>query len=333
MRSLFAMLAIAVLVGFAAAPAANAEPFVPGTGVKVSAVGDNFEDPKWGYIFNSDKASHEQDGEQRPPGGRSKNGRWYEGAKRGQPDYVRRIATPPGGLPGSRGSLMLATKYSGIPGQISGKQMQDDFLMGVETRLGKPIPATWHPSVVVRVFLPEFDRWEQRSGASFGVRIDATGRTADGSVEPYWPGMFILFRHAGKKYDHDHAQITIRARENGSDVPGPIIEEPGWWTFGISCTPDGQIHQYASPGVDDLTAEDHLYSSTPYNTKFLGFNNFFVNVANLDNGQNWSTPWTIDDPTVYVIPPRGQSVANLVKSGSAAARTAQAAAGRRTQRR
>lgn len=286
----------------------------------VDVVGDDFEDARWGYVMNGAKASHEQDEQQRPPGGKSKNGRWYEGAKRGQPDVVRRIATPPGGLPGSAASLMVATKFSGIPGTTSGKQMQDDLLMGIESRLGRPIPVAWSPSVVVRVYLPEFRRWEQRTGSSFGVRADVSGRTPDGVVEPYWPGMFILFRSARSgKYDHDFAEISVRARESGKDAKGPVIEEPGWWTFGLSFSPDGMVHQYASPGIEDLTAEDHLLSSRPYASQCLYLNNFFVNVANLDNGRNWSTPWVIDDPAVYVIPPRGQAVENLMRGRSSVA--------------
>jgi hypothetical protein len=299
---------------------ASAEPFVPGTGEVVHVCGDNLEDPAWRYIKNGAKASHEQDEQQRPPGGKSTNGRWYEGAKRGQPDLVRRIPTPPGGLPGSTGSLYLATKFSGIPGVYSGKQMQDDLLMGVESRLGRPIPASWYPSVVVRVYLPEFERWENRTGTSFGVRADVIGQTPGGEIEPYWPGMFILFRSSQSgKYDHDFAQITVRAKNNGQDVPGPVIEEPGWWTFGLSFTPDGAVHQYASPGVDDLAEEDHLYSSMPYGNRMTAFSNFFVNVANMDNGKTWSTPWVIDDPTMYVIPPRGQTIDNLVRGRSSLA--------------
>jgi hypothetical protein len=42
-------------------------------------------------------------------------------------------------------------------------------------------------------------------------------------------------------------------------------------------------------------------------------NNFFFNVANWDNGRTWSTPWVIDDPKVFVIPPPGQQVANLYR--------------------
>jgi hypothetical protein len=249
---------------------------------------------------------------------------------RGQPDVVRRIPTPPGGLPGSTGSLYLATKFSGIPGDLSGKQMQDDLLMGIQSRIGRAIPVTWRPSVVVRVFLPDFKRWEKRSGASFGVRCDVRGRTPAGDLEPYWPGMFVLFRKAdGKKNDHDFAQLSVRARSNGQDVAGPVIEHPGWWTFGMSFSPDGQVHQYASEGIDDLTEDDRLFSSTPYGNRTQYVDAFFVNVANLDNGRTWSTPWVIDDPAVYVVPPQGQSLAALTgRPGSQPQPTPQTAANR-----
>ena len=293
---------------------ATAGPFVPGTGTKITVVGDNFEDPSWKYVPNGSKASFEQDEQQRPPGGRSKNGRWYESALRGQPDVIKRITTPPGGLPGSQGALLLATRLSGIPGRPSGEQQQDDLLMGVKTRIGRPIPASWSPSFVVRVYLPPFEKWENRTGASFGIRGDVRGRDRRGEIAPYWPGMFVLFRSAtSRRFDHDFAQISVRAGKNGRDVAGPIIEQPGWWTFGLSFTPDGAIHYYASEGVDELTEEDHLYSGSPYGSRCLWFDNFFVNVANWDNGKRWSTPWVIDDPVICVIPPAGQQLTNLVR--------------------
>jgi hypothetical protein len=81
----------------------------------------------------------------------------------------------------------------------------------------------------------------------------------------------------------------------------------------MSFTSDGQVHYYASPGVDDLTADDYIMSSFPYSMKALTFNNFFFNVANWDTGRTWSTPWVIDDPKIFVIPPAGQKVANLYR--------------------
>jgi hypothetical protein len=309
---LFAHGMIAMLASVWAVESLQATPSVPGTGEKVAAVGDNFESRKWGYMKRGYKASYELDEQQRPPGGLSKNGRWYESAKRGHPDVIKRVPTPPGGLPGSQGSLMLVTRLSGVPGDLSGKQQQDDLLMGVRTRLGQAIPVSWSPSFVVRVYLPEFDKWENRTGASFGIRADVRGRDRHGKVEPYWPGFFLLFRSAtSQRFEEDYAQISVRAKENGRDIGGPKIYQPGWWTFGLSCTPDGKVHFYAKEGIEDLTAEDHLYSSFPYRSRCLYFDNFFVNVANWDNGKNWSTPWVIDDPAVYVIPPAGRTVAQL----------------------
>jgi hypothetical protein len=54
-------------------------------------------------------------------------------------------------------------------------------------------------------------------------------------------------------------------------------------------------------------------SSYPYSMQALVFNNFFFNVANWDTGRTWSTPWVIDDPKVYVIPPQGQTVTQLYR--------------------
>jgi hypothetical protein len=98
---------------------ALAEPIVPGTGAKVAEVGDDFEDEHWEYRFNPPKSSRDIDAQDRLPTGESANGRWYESVKRGHPDIVRRVETPAGGLSGSRGSLLLQSLQTGIPGRPS----------------------------------------------------------------------------------------------------------------------------------------------------------------------------------------------------------------------
>ncbi|TWT89979.1 hypothetical protein Mal64_03610 [Pseudobythopirellula maris] len=305
---------IVSLVSLAAAPARADEPFVPGTGSFLQNCSDDFEDESWSYTLRLPKSSYEQDDKQRGPGGVSSNGLWHEGAKRGTPDVVKRIDTPPGGIEGSKGALMFATKASGIPGRVTNEQQQDDLLMKFDRVTKRQIPVTWRPSCTVRVFLPEWDRWEQRTGPSFGMRADAVGQRYDGENGAFWPGMFIVFKSSRSRgVEADHAQITIRSNKNGKDMGSVEIMEPGWWTLGMSFTPDGQIHYYASEGVDDLTEEDYLASSFPYNYKCLCFNNFFFNVANWDNGQNWSTPWVIDDPKIFVTPPAGETLANIYR--------------------
>jgi len=290
-------------------------PFVPGTGEFLEDCSDDFEDPTWSYTLRLPKSSSEQDEKSRPPGGMSNNRLWHEGALRGTPDVVKRVATPPGGIEGSNGALMFATRYSGIPGRPSGKQQQDDLLMKFDRRLGRSISMNWQPSCTVRVYLPEFENWENRSGPSFGMRADCRGRKPSGETEPYWPGMFWLFRsETDRNVEKDFVQLTIRSGPRGNDIRSHKVYEPGWWTMGMSFTPDGQIHYYASEGVDDLTPEDYLASYFPYNDRCLSFNNFFFNVANMDNGRSWSTTWVIDDPKVFVIPPQGQTVANLYRN-------------------
>ena len=76
----------------------GSEPLVPGTGIEITKVGDDFEDPEWEYYLRGAKSSQEMDERTRLPAGESKNKRWYEGVKRGHPDIVRRVPTPEGGL-------------------------------------------------------------------------------------------------------------------------------------------------------------------------------------------------------------------------------------------
>ncbi len=179
-------------------------------------------------------------------------------------------------------------------------------------RLGGAIPVSWQPSCTVRVYVPPFDQWEHRYGPSLGMRADCIGSGKDGPNEPYWPGMFLLLERMKTENGMvDCAKITVRANQRGYDVRSLDIIEPGWWTFGMSFTADGQVHYYAHAGVEDLTADDYLMSSYPYGSRCKQFNNFFFNVANWDNGRTWSTQWVIDDPKVFVVPPPGQTVAAL----------------------
>jgi hypothetical protein len=315
-RSLRAVLLFAfAALGLAASrPAEASTPFVPGTGEFLNDCSDDFEDASWSYKYNLPKSSHEQDEQQRGPGGRSSNGLWHEGAKRGTPDMVKRVPTPPGGIDGSTGALLFATKNSGVPGKLSNEQQQDDLLMLFDRRIGRSISMNWQPSCTVRVYMPTFEQWEKRTGPSFGMRADCWGRNPDGTSEEYWPGMFFLFRHAnGRSIKEDSVKLTVRSGVRGNDLREKDITEPGWWTLGMSFGTDGQIHYYASEGVDDLTADDYVTSQFPYGMKCQSFKNFFFNVANWDNGRNWSTQWVIDDPKIFVIPPEGQTVANLYR--------------------
>jgi hypothetical protein len=95
----------------------------------------------------------------------------------------------------------------------------------------------------------------------------------------------------------------------GHEIPGPRMMQPGWYTFGMSVTPDGRCHYYACSGSRDLTEKDYITSSLPYNIRGTMFNTIFFNVCSGDNGNSWSTPWIIDDPRVFSMQGQGQQFA------------------------
>ena len=300
---------------------------VPGTGTLHNT--DDLEDANWAYVHNWPKSSKEEDEQIRYPLGGANNKRWFESPKRGSPDVVKRVETPPGGLPGSTGALYLRTRDSGIPGRPGGKQAQDDFILAA-----KPLSVGSQPNYTVRVFLPEWDQWEQRNGVTFGIRAGMQGpmtsekevsfgrRLFGGSrmqkvteMEPYYPGFFIQFnpKNMPGNKEGDHALILIRSDGRGHEVPGPKITQTGWWTFGMSVSPDARCHYFASPGVDELTAKDHIYSSLPYGIPGETFNTIFFNVCSADDGKTWSTPWIIDDPKVFWVDPRNPQRAPIAQ--------------------
>lgn len=293
-------------------------PVVPGTGTLVTGVADDFEDPNWKYIPNDPKSTEDIDENQRAPTGRSTNGRWYEGIKRGHPDVVQRVPTPPGGIVGSEGALLLRSKFTGIPGQPSGQMHQDDFVANVQYRLKRRIDIAEVPSVTTRVYLPPVSEWEKRTGPHFGFRLalettalveKETGlfgrKKREMDNEVYWPGMFIEFTSkATSGGEHDYASIRIRGNSRGGDFTGPQITTTGWWTLGLSVTPDGMVHYYASPGVADLTSDDYITSQFPYGYRAERFRTFFYNVCSADDGKRWSTSWIVDDPQVFLARPK-----------------------------
>lgn len=311
MRRMLSLGGLVSLLSLCAVATATAQhPVIPGTGQVLAEVGDDFEAEDWAYSFALPKSSQNLDSDGGGAGGEAENGRWYEGHKRGQPDVIRTVPTPAGGLPGSRRSLLIRSRDTGVPGRPSGRMQQDDFIASVHETLGYTIPVDRSPNVVVRVFLPKVNEWERRSGCHFAFRLAVETSVprrgllgfSSAKSETYWPGMFLDFQtkeDSGLQYDT--ARFRIRADGDGDDFEGPPIRQTGWWTLGISCTPDGAVHYYASPGVDPLTEEDHLTTQYPYGFRVERFRTFFFNVCSGDDGRTWSTAWTLDDPQLRLI--------------------------------
>ena len=296
----------------AAAPAPKKPVLVPGTGSLVKGIGDDFEDENWKWNYNHPKSSEEQDKRVRSPVGKSINGRWFEGPKRGTPDVVKRIELPAPGLEGSTHGLLIASLHAGIPGRTTYQMQQDDLIYNMQKVTGRGMSVADNPSVVTRVYMPPFEQWEKRNGPTFGFRAGCyTHATITGKdhpdkgrfgLEEYWPGMFVCFEPANpKRKTEDSAYLRIRGGRNGGEIRGPKIEQTGWWTLGLSFSPDGMVHYFASPGVDELTMDDHITSQFPYGYRTETLKTFFYNVCTKDDGKTWSTPWVIDDPKVYFV--------------------------------
>ncbi len=309
-------LASGLLVSISTATSARAQ-VIPGSGIR--AAGDDFEDPEWTFVPNFPKSSYNIDKQVRYPTGQSKNGYWFESPKRGQPDLLKRVTPPAGGIPGSTGALSMRTLHSGIPGRPSGRGNQDDLIFQAASEIGGAIPVSWSPSIVVRVYLPPFEQWEDRTATSFGLRaaVSATGWTRKKGLfftsrtrktETRYPGIFIQFNSkTDSGQDEDSAVFVIRANDSGEDFLGPTIRQTGWWTLGMSFTADGRVHYYASPGVDPLTPADRLGSHFPAGFQCHSLSTFFFDVCNVDNGRTWSTEWIIDDPAIYYHPPHREA--------------------------
>ncbi|SCA64160.1 Uncharacterized protein SCG7086_CI_00020 [Chlamydiales bacterium SCGC AG-110-P3] len=286
----------------------EAKAFIPGTGQRINRIFDDFEDKQWYFHHNFPKSSYNMDRRERLPIGVSQNDLWYEGYKRGHPDVVKRVPTPPNGIAGSTGALLLKTYSSGVPGRASRNSQQDDFILDT-TSVGQ-IRISDAPSVVVHVFLPPWDQWENATDSQFGMRCCVLGKMPGGRVggryrragriERYWPGMFIHFNSKDNGEPRDSAELIIRGNQYGHDFNGPKINQTGWWTFGFSFTPDGAVHYYASPGVDALTEQDHIVSHFPYGAKARILETLFINVCNQNDKRTWSTEFIIDDPAIYL---------------------------------
>ncbi|MFM7115700.1 MAG: hypothetical protein ACKO0N_03615 [Planctomycetota bacterium] len=293
-----------------------AQAIVPGTGTEIKEVGDDFEDPDWTWnpnlpkVFNHEDTALSVNG----PLGTSSNGRWYEGKKRGQPDSVRRVETPAGGLAGSTGAMAIRSQNTG--GSSPSFQMQQDDLIGsVADRIGK-LSVAQAPNVVTRVFIPPLDQWENRTGCHFAFRVALETSYAgqgprgglfrraawDDEEGLYWPGFFLnreIKKDQTGKVVSDRAFFWMKATQNSRQIDGPFVEQFGWWTLGMSVSPDGQVHYYAKPGIEDLTAADRIASAFPFGHHAYLFRNYFFNVCSGDDGRTWSTEFIIDDTKVY----------------------------------
>jgi hypothetical protein len=209
--------------------------------------------------------------------------------------------------------MLFQTLYSGIPGTLTHEAQQDDLLHNSQAMSGS-LPVSWSPNCICRVYVPPIKYWEKRDGATFGYR---TGLMAH---EEYWPGIFLHMERPVKDGKQKHqVRAWIRADNGGRDMPSLTFEPETWITMGISHTPDGAVHFFLHPGIDDLTKEDCVGSYWCYGYRAHTFQTFFFNVINQDDGRSVSTPWIVDDAYLFA----ASAPANKVRMAGGQAAPAQ----------
>ena len=79
---------------------------------------------------------------------------------------------------------------------------------------------------------------------------------------------------------------------------GPEIPVTGWWTLGLSFTPDGLVHYFARQGTEELSREDYIATAMPYGYRCEELRSFFYNVV---NGDKEAVDALLDSPVVQAV--------------------------------
>ncbi|GIS58421.1 MAG: hypothetical protein CM1200mP2_06460 [Planctomycetaceae bacterium] len=152
------------------------------------------------------------------------------------------MGTPLGGVIGSKGSLLIRTLHSGVPGRRTRTSQQDDLIFGGGSRFGTFIDVKHRPNFQVHVYLPPWKYWDKITDTSLGIRCDIEGRPwktltkklftnrISSQTKTYWPGFFIQFNSPDDPrygFSEPSALIIMRADERGEDVVGPKSSGPG----------------------------------------------------------------------------------------------------------
>jgi hypothetical protein len=221
---------------------------VPGVGVVVDAISDEFEAP-WTFNYQTNLSS---------------NGLWY-GQFRGAPETLQLIAPPDGGTTESASVLRLRSV-----------DVNDDPYPGMEdlvsnfydsTLLGRFLEFSEEPSFVTFAYFPPVSQWPLTvDGAHcFGFRVAAWDHTLVSTSNPhgeYYPSIWAYRASDGQGY------LLARVGDGYiGDVPIAQITTTGWFTLGLSWNAQGQIEYYAAAGRRALGTGDLIYTDTLSNRR------------------------------------------------------------------
>ncbi|MEQ1862256.1 MAG: hypothetical protein ABMA13_20250 [Chthoniobacteraceae bacterium] len=213
---------------------------VPGLGVVVDAISDEFEAP---WSFNSQTNL-------------SANGLWY-GSFRGAPEVIQLVTPPDGATAESASALRLRSIDVSDDGNPGMEDLVSDFYDS--TVLGRFLDFAEQPSFVTFAWFPPVADWPLAQNV-FGFRLAAWDDTLVSGGNPhgeYYPSIWAYRDSDGLGY--------LNARVGDGVVYDVIIAQitsTGWFTLGLSWNAQGQIEYYAAPGRRALGADDLLYTDT-----------------------------------------------------------------------
>ncbi len=273
-----ALAALLVLGLLSSATSATSAAVVPGTGTRVAALSDDFEDPGWGFDYSTYVSS---------------NGLWT-GSSRGAPEILNPVAPPSGGLSGSTRALQIRTWEAVDPSfdnwDANNPEGQEDFFSRWHNqRFGRLLTPADYPSMTMRVHMPDIAEWMgyPRYDLGFRAEVDSVG-PGPYNIGKHYSSIWFYKKTDGKGY--------VYIRDSIGDRQAVALNRPGpqWYTLGFSWDSAGS-HFYFWQGVADLTASDKIGDDTE---PLVALNYHFVTIATL--AKNTLSPDDhIDDVSVF----------------------------------
>lgn len=216
---------------------------VPGTGIVIDAISDEFE-PPWTFNYQANVSS---------------NGLWY-GQYRGAPEVLQ-LVTPPGATdPSSTTALRLRSTDNGDDAYPGAEDLVSQFYN--TTLFGRAVTFAEEPSYVTWAYFPPISTWPLTAdGANcFGFRLAARDHTLVGPDNPngeYYPSIWAYRGSDGLGY------LVARVGDGYvEDVPISSVPSGGWYTLGMSWNAQGRTEYYAAAGRVALQTGDLLYTDT-----------------------------------------------------------------------
>ncbi|HEV7406040.1 MAG TPA: hypothetical protein VGO11_24050 [Chthoniobacteraceae bacterium] len=216
---------------------------VPGTGVVIDAISDEFE-PPWTFDYQNNLSS---------------NGFWY-GSFRGAPEILELVTPPGGGDSTSTTALRLRSVDTADVDYPGAEDLVSQFYN--TTLFGRAVTFAEEPSYVTWAWFPPISTWPQTVDGSncFGFRLAARDHTLvgpDNANGEYYPSIWAYRGSDGQGY------LVARVGDGYvEDVPIASLPAGGWYTLGMSWNAQGRTEYYAASGRVALQAGHLLYTDT-----------------------------------------------------------------------